>query len=392
MKKPATGIVVLNVFICILLVLPIFLLAFFAQSRHYVTKGTTEVMNAVSDGEYDELREDMVEELFDSMGVDVDDIDDEFIDDTNDLIDNMFNDAVKYMFTREGEGMDVDAIVDYFDKHADEIEDMTDYEITDDDLDELRDILEEELDDFEDEVDDIWDEDSETSAIIKVWFGKETVIALSVIIAIGLLIIFATFNVRLDKSLKYTGVTLIVSSVFMFFGTGILAGVKEAALDDLDFEATEDFFNLIIRNGLIVDFLVFALGLILIILGSAYRKKLKNQYGDDFEPKPARVNPYTSVNTVNNVNPYANANNNVNPYANNTNPYANPYANNTVNNYGNVGTTNNAASVNTVNNAPETNNSVNTSSTSDITDSLNFGSEINTDVNTDVPTFDNNNF
>lgn len=223
-----------------------------------------------------------------------------------------------------------------------------------------------------------------------VWY--ETVIALSVIIAIGLLIIFATFNVRLDKSLKYTGVTLIVSSVFMFFGTGILAGVKEAALDDLDFEATEDFFNLIIRNGLIVDFLVFALGLILIILGSAYRKKLKNQYGDDFEPKPARVNPYTSVNTVNNVNPYANVNNNVNPYANNTNPYANPYANNTVNNYGNVGTTNNAASVNTVNNAPETNNSVNTSSTSDITDSLNFGSEINTDVNTDVPTFDNNNF
>ena len=392
MKKPATGIVVLNVFICILLVLPIFLLAFFAQSRHYVTKGTTEVMNAVSDGEYDELREDMVEELFDSMGVDVDDIDDEFIDDTNDLIDNMFNDAVKYMFTREGEGMDVDAIVDYFDKHADEIEDMTDYEITDDDLDELRDILEEELDDFEDEVDDIWDEDSETSAIIKVWFGKETVIALSVIIAIGLLIIFATFNVRLDKSLKYTGVTLIVSSVFMFFGTGILAGVKEAALEDLDFEAAEDFFSLIIRNGLIVDFIVFALGLILIILGSAYRKKLKNQYGDDFEPKPARVNPYTSVNTVNNVNPYANANNNVNPYANNTNPYANPYANNTVNNYGNVGTTNKAASVNTVNNAPETNNSVITSSTSDVTDSLNFGSEINTDVNTDVPTFDDNNF
>ena len=36
---------------------------------------------------------------------------------------------------------------------------------------------------FGDEVDDIWDEDSETSAIIKVWFGKETVIALSVIIA-----------------------------------------------------------------------------------------------------------------------------------------------------------------------------------------------------------------
>ena len=99
MKKPATGIVVLNVFICILLVLPIFLLAFFVQSRHYVTKGTTEVMNAVSDGEYDELREEMVEELFDSMGVDVDDIDDEFIDDTNDLIDNMFNDAVKYPYS-----------------------------------------------------------------------------------------------------------------------------------------------------------------------------------------------------------------------------------------------------------------------------------------------------
>lgn len=384
MKRPSTGIVVLNVFICIFLVLPILLVALFAQSRYYVTDGATYLFKSVVDT--DDIAEEFIEDIFEySLNIDYDDIDDDIKDDTKELIDDMFGGMVTYAFTGEGTAFDIDAFVDYFDKHSDDIEDMTGYELTDDDLDDLRDMLEEELDDFEDSFDDIYSEDTE---FLKVFFAKETIIVPLAIVIIGLLIIFATFNVRLDKSLKYSGVTFIVSAVIMFCFSGILAAIFAAASEDVP--EARDFFNMIVRNGIIVDVVVLAVGILFTIVGGAYRNKLKEEYGENFEPRPVMANAYNTYNNVS-ANPYPTPYNN--SMANNVNQYGDQYNNNN-NSYNNGYNNVSNSAGNPVNNAgAEINpyaNIDNVNIYGNSVDPYSYNSDVNTEVNTDVPSFDNN--
>lgn len=337
MKKPATGIVILNVFICILITIPILLVFFFGQVRYYISNNGIEkiVDSMIDSSEMDLLVEDAdIRELLYYGDIDLDDMSDEFIEETNQISKDITGQMIRYVLTGEGEVIDVDQLMDYYEEYADEIEDITGEKINDRYLNTLRNEIEDMVDEIEDEYEDEISE-SEEYIIIKSFFSINNVIVSSAIVVVGLAVIFVTFNKRVDKSLKYTGVTFLVSSILMALLQSITLLIKYVAQEDDDTRFLADLLGMFIKNSLIIAGIVFISSILLIVLSGVIRKKFKEKYGADFEPgtMPASNqyfgNPaYTQAPNQNFNNQYQNGN--VNQY--NNNPYGDPYGN--ANQYG----------------------------------------------------------
>lgn len=410
MKKPSTGIIILNVFICIGIFIPIILVFIFSEIRFVVSNRGINIITESFYEQAGDFTESFIEDVYyDNLGFDEDDMSKKFVKDTEETTREIVNHAIRYAFTGEGEIIDVDYVMEYFEDHAEDIEDITGYEITDDDLDDLRDSLEEELDYMEDEMDDIF-EDSETTEIIHAVFSIYNVIIPAVIVLIGLLIMFATFNKRVDKSLKYTGVTFLVSSFAMFAITGFLYLIRVAGSEDSEgVEFLIDLIDAMVKNGLIISGIVLVSSIVLIFVSGSIRKSFQVKYGADFEPGTMPVSNQYFGNPAYNAAPngqfqgsYGAPNNQFNVYQNpnmgnqnfgmNANPNMNSNPNMNVNPYVNT-------NMNTSNSVTADENTSATNSSSDSVKSIKDYSDVNsyvdTSVNsyvsTDIPSFDDKN-
>lgn len=419
MKRPSTGIIILNVFICIAIFFPILFVFFFGQVRYYISNdGIDQIIGVIMDSsDMDSSTEfvDVKDILYD-LDIDEDEMSDEFIEDTENLSKEVTGEMVRYFLTGEGEMVDVDALMDYFEEYSDEIEDITGEEIDDDYLDEIRDYLEDSKEEVEKEFERTYSNSEEYRMVNKIFSANNVIIPL-VIVIVGLLIIFATFNKRIDYSLKYSGVTFLVASIFMMLAQAFTLLVKYAAVDSSvgDTEGLENFFNLLIRNSLIIAGIVFVSSIVLIIIGNSIRKKFKEIYGADFEPRPATINAnqyfgnntYTNVPTTSyTVNTYkdnngtyvANQNqyNNGAQYQANQNPYnngaqyvgnQNPY-NNGAQFTANQNTTNqNTTNQNTYTYSNMDQNTSMNNNVSSVSDSTNINTSVDSGIDTSVDSY-----
>lgn len=212
----------------------------------------SEVLEYLEDASYDFRRLDIADAL-------------EEDDDLLDFSCGLISHALKVILTGEGEIIDIDKAMDYFEDHVDDLEDTFDKKISDDDLDELRDELKHEFRDVEEDISD----DIEAISVIHTIFSTKLLILALAVVLLLFGLVFIIFGKRLDKSLIYSGVSTIVHSVLIIaFGVFLLL----ITIVENDFEGV-----IIVKNWAwkqaVAGCVVLVLGIVSVILGKVYRKK-----------------------------------------------------------------------------------------------------------------------
>lgn len=266
--KPNTGIVVLNVFLCIfascLLIFSIIVMA----CRYVVTP--TGIKHIITSSTFaDEFVEDFASAVYIDPSY-LDEDEKELYDDMTDLTSEVISDMVAFYITGEGEPLDVDNIMDFIEKHEDLMDvygaDPGDY------LDEIED----ELDDLNDEMIDELDEQymSEDIELIREVFStlyspKLYIIPMGIAI-LFLGIVIGLFQNFLDKGFVYTGTTLIT--------TGIIAGILSFTanlfaliLDEPDMTDIVNVLMIMRNHQLLISAIVLALGIAFVVAGKSIR-------------------------------------------------------------------------------------------------------------------------
>lgn len=272
-KGPSAGKKVLAVLVCLVGSLFLTVLILLLSFRSMISQGGMKSLLNTIEKQSEDLYEDLIDEI-DYGYFDVDDIME--VEGFEEIAGDAASSIVKYMLSGEGDPIDTTLITDWIEDNKKEIEKCLDVEISKDDIKEIKSELKEFSKEIkQDVIEDIEDEYEDELRIVRLVFGMTAVIVFIVLTLICFGFVFLIFGKFYDKSIVYSGTTIVVNSSIGIAGATVMMVLARwiaemAGADEIDFLLRFMAGKYMSTAGV---FLLVAV--VMIVVGRLLRKKNK---------------------------------------------------------------------------------------------------------------------